>query len=511
MKLSELLLNRYLYKDTSQDSATKDSTSISIDATPEEPPAIASGGAAQDINTSNVTINGSQLTPGTIPQATLDVSNWGWGQTCTFTSASSTTVTWGSGIFTSAGGDSYSISPGTTGVMAAKTYIYLDLNVSDTAYQITTTPANAVGIGKVLVAVAQNGSTNATYNLSEASQIVGDNILANTINASKLTVGQLSAISADLGSITAGTITGATIRTSASGLRVEISGDDLWSYDSSDVLRMQLSGDSLAFSNDSGVLVGTLVSTTNSLGIFAGTNKSIYSVGDGTGNAGLAIDSTNYFYASGSLGYNVSARHIIPTSTSVNLGSSGSHFGTIYVDNIVGASSGANTALSNLASVAINTSLKSDSDATDDLGSSSISWRNLYLGGTGNLYFNNEIVFDFSTSSDTTWFGSSGMTAFSPYSSLGADLGSTSDRWSTIYGDELDLTGGISAGGDIDMNGNDINLAGSYLNDVRRIYFETGLSTNPTTSGQIVYYDGASKGFRGYVNGFRGQFDMTAV
>lgn len=40
---------------------------------------------------------------------------------------------------------------------------------------------------------------------------------------------------------------------------------------------------------------------------------------------------------------------------------------------------GADTALSNLASVAINTTLVSDTDATDDLGSSSIAWKRLYL------------------------------------------------------------------------------------------------------------------------------------
>lgn len=43
------------------------------------------------------------------------------------------------------------------------------------------------------------------------------------------------------------------------------------------------------------------------------------------------------------------------------------------------AASGANTALSNLASVAINTSLVSDTDITDDLGSSTISWRKLWV------------------------------------------------------------------------------------------------------------------------------------
>lgn len=51
----------------------------------------------------------------------------------------------------------------------------------------------------------------------------------------------------------------------------------------------------------------------------------------------------------------------------------------------VGGSSGANTALSNLASVAINTTLVSDTNNTDDLGTSSIAWRDLYLAGTFNF------------------------------------------------------------------------------------------------------------------------------
>jgi hypothetical protein len=44
--------------------------------------------------------------------------------------------------------------------------------------------------------------------------------------------------------------------------------------------------------------------------------------------------------------------------------------------------SGANVALSNLASVAINTTLVSDTNNTDDLGSSLIAWKDLYLAGT---------------------------------------------------------------------------------------------------------------------------------
>ena len=191
MNLSELFLNRYLYKDNNQSAGTKDSVFNSIDNSDTEPASIPSGGAAQDINTGNVQIDGAIIEDGTIPSTTLDVSNWGWGQSCAFSSDDNDTVSWGAGTFTSADGTAYSIDAGNTGDMAAKTYIYLSLLDSETVYQKSTTSSDSVGLGKVLIAVAENAADSATYNLQEASQIVADNILANTIDASKITTGQL--------------------------------------------------------------------------------------------------------------------------------------------------------------------------------------------------------------------------------------------------------------------------------------------------------------------------------
>jgi hypothetical protein len=252
MKLSELLLNRFLYRDSAQNLETKDSVYESANVIQPDVPAVPAGGSAQDINTGNVQVDGSQLIPGSIPPETLDVSNWGWGQTCSFSSASATQVNWGAGTFKSANGITYTISAGNTGTMSSKTYIYLDLNVSSTTYQTTTTSATSVGVGKVLIAVAENGAVTATYNINQANQIVGDNILANSINASKIVSGsitatqiaastitatqiaagtitadrmnvsQLSAISANIGSITSGTITGVLFRTATTGQRIEM-------------------------------------------------------------------------------------------------------------------------------------------------------------------------------------------------------------------------------------------------------------------------------------------------
>lgn len=60
----------------------------------------------------------------------------------------------------------------------------------------------------------------------------------------------------------------------------------------------------------------------------------------------------------------------------------------------VAGGGGASTALDNLASVAINTSLISDTSATDDLGSSSIPWKRLYLksGATTDDLLNIEMI-----------------------------------------------------------------------------------------------------------------------
>jgi hypothetical protein len=363
MKLTDLLLNRWLYKDNLQNLETKDSSYNAGNVVEAEVPAIASGGAAQDINTSNVFINGAQLEPGTFPQTVLDVSNWGWGQTCAFSSTDLDTVSWGAGVFKSADGTSYSISAGNTGNMAAKTYVYLDLNVSDTAYQITTTPATAVGIGKVLIAVANPDTASATYNLSEATQIVGDNILANSINASKITTGQLivgtnvglgtaqdsSGVTTIIGntvttgfvnalSITAGSvaaeditgtyITGKIIRTASSGLRIQLDGTDaqlLLMRDSTTFATLEPLYDGSSGSNGFNLL------TPDGYGISVGSGGSADFTQLVGLNADIDISGSDITYSATS-GNHIFAGTLIPISDGGwDLGdSTGNHWGNGY-------------------------------------------------------------------------------------------------------------------------------------------------------------------------------------
>lgn len=254
MQLNDLNLDRNLYKNA-LGAQTFDSALISATNADNPISPIASGNAATDVNWGSVTIDGGQLTPGTFPQTVLDVGNWGWTQTCVFTVLDADTIQWGAGTFTSADGTTVlAISAGNTGNMAAITYVYMDL-AFPTAYQITTNVDTPIGIGKVLIAVCQNGGTTATFNLVQAHQIVGDNILANTIDASKITAGQLvvgtnvglgtaqtsgnvttiigntvttgfiNALSITAGSvaaenITGTTMTGKTVQTASSGIRV---------------------------------------------------------------------------------------------------------------------------------------------------------------------------------------------------------------------------------------------------------------------------------------------------
>lgn len=306
--LTELQLNRQLYKTQPQTVETLDAGDVASNLSPAPSTAIASGNSVTDVNTNAETINGASITPGTIPPETLDVSNWGWTQTSAFTAASATQVNWGAGTFTSANGISYSIGAGNTGTMSAKTFIFLDLSVSSTAYQTTTTSANSVGVGKVLVAIAQNAAVTATFNLNEASQITSDNILANSIDASKIVAGSITAtqISASYvyagtisaNSVTAGTLTGSTVQTSSGSDRVVMvaSTNDLNIY-ASNVLRMRLYQAALTFYNSSATSIGSMFADSSDMRISAQqSTANLFLTGGASGSVVVGLNTTPIFF-----------------------------------------------------------------------------------------------------------------------------------------------------------------------------------------------------------------------
>ncbi len=146
-----------------------------------------------DLNSN--TVGTSQLQDNAVGSQESNIALRGWEQTCAFTATDADTVTWGAGTFTTSNGDSYSILTGNTGNMVAKTYIYLNIAVSTTTYQTTTTATIAIGDGKVLIAIAQNNATEATFMLlnNNSYNIDAANIVAGSITANEIQAGAIIA------------------------------------------------------------------------------------------------------------------------------------------------------------------------------------------------------------------------------------------------------------------------------------------------------------------------------
>ena len=196
------------------------------------------------VTASNMTITGGTISGSTISNlhAGTMPSIQGWTSTLTFSATDYRTIAWTSGTITLTDGTVYNISAGNTGNMAAITYIYLAVATSTTVLQVSATAANSVGTDKILVAVGQNiadTAKSATFQVFgggggvgqlltasniAANAITANEIATNTITANRMNVSQISAIAADLGSITAGTVTGAVIQTAATGYRLKLDG-----------------------------------------------------------------------------------------------------------------------------------------------------------------------------------------------------------------------------------------------------------------------------------------------
>ena len=92
--------------------------------------------------------------------------------------------------------------------------------------------------------------------------ITANEIAAGTITAGKLNISVLSAISANLGEVTSGTITGLLIRTATSGQRVEIDSiNGIQIFDSSDVLTANFNGSNLAITGGT-IMGGNIIGST---------------------------------------------------------------------------------------------------------------------------------------------------------------------------------------------------------------------------------------------------------
>lgn len=143
-----------------------------------------------------------------VGSAQVNIANNSWTYTGTFTATDADTVTWSAGgIFKVSNGTEYTIGAGTTYNMTGKTYIYFNVS-SPTAFQTTQSASTAVGDGKILVAVAEVGTTLATFTVMNDQQrsISGSQIVVGTVANTKLVAGSITANELAAGSIIAGKI-----------------------------------------------------------------------------------------------------------------------------------------------------------------------------------------------------------------------------------------------------------------------------------------------------------------
>lgn len=262
-----------------------------------------------NIDLSYVTDSGDLAALDSLTPTYASIAMAGWTFSGTFSSTDYNTIAWSSGTLRTANGTSYSITADNTGNIAAVAYVYFDLDVSSTAFQMTYTANDSVGPNKILVAVVQNTTSgkdsifqvfsgNALGGMGKlitadsiaATTITGNEIAANTVTAAKMSVASLSAISADMGTITAGTVTGATLRTAASGARFEVTSTTQKNYDGSGnvVFEAVIDGADAGDVTMGNVSTGKYAKWDNSAGTFnvyadnVGSDVTTYSSGSGS-------------------------------------------------------------------------------------------------------------------------------------------------------------------------------------------------------------------------------------
>ena len=381
------------------------------------------------------------------------------------------------------------------------------------------------------------------------------------------TLTQLSDLESNLGSITAGTITGALIRTSSSGSRVQLndSTNTLQIYDSNSDLRAQSFSNGLEFYNNVGTAVGQLyiedslgylslassnrdilISSTTSDIVIAAGGVLLLNVDGGTGNVHL-INGADLVLGSTTIVGGGSWTLTLPPDNGV----SGEVFTTDGLGNATwesAATAGADTDLGNLTTTSINTSLVSDTTLTDDLGSSSVFWDRLYIGDIyvpsgGRIRTGFTDILEVDTTNQRIIFGDTDATIDSliPYTNLGMDLGTSSVKWNGVYCGAL-VGGSISGSslsltGDIDLNGNDITecdrisgttgtidfsssgidmidsvyMNNNYIYEINEIGFTTGGANTAGANGRIAFYDSGTIQYRGQIAGTEYSFDLTAA
>ena len=120
--------------------------------------------------------------------------------TIDFSATDFDTVAWTSGTIRFVDGAQYAISSGNTGNMTAHTFIFFDPAISTSVLQVTTDYTDTLGENAILLCNAEDAPTSDLEAFFVSYKSVN-------LNVNQLSVNYLSALSANMGDLTAGTIT----------------------------------------------------------------------------------------------------------------------------------------------------------------------------------------------------------------------------------------------------------------------------------------------------------------
>ena len=167
-------------------------------------------------------ITGSMISPTAITATLLAKESQPYNSTSDFSGTAYNGVQWSSGNIAFADGSTIAINSGSSAGLSDSTTYYFYLTLSSGVVAGSTTYTDAVGAGKVMLALVAVGistdgdaptilpfySKVATISAVAiaANVIVASHIRASTITAAKLTISTLDAITADMGTLTAGQI-----------------------------------------------------------------------------------------------------------------------------------------------------------------------------------------------------------------------------------------------------------------------------------------------------------------
>jgi len=169
------------------------------------------------------------------------------------------------------------------GVNDTTYWLYASGQGASTALEDSTTVTDATPSGNTIVALVVT-----TSDTNELCSIIPRWGKGTSIAAQSIACAKLSAISADMGSITAGTVTGATIRTAGgTGQRIVLNNSALTTYDSGNDKRVEipLSADQIKFYDTNGAYCGFAGGyAADTFGVGAGDDLYL-----GIGSAGLLL------------------------------------------------------------------------------------------------------------------------------------------------------------------------------------------------------------------------------